>query len=493
MKVFRISMLILLLAKFACGQYITPGNGVHWNLNDILNNSGGVLTFENDSYFLWSGLTISANDTLNIITDEEIRIQQGVEIKINGILICEPPLKLIIAAMDTTLNFKGLSFDNSDASILRKCHIEFGGGIKLTGSDLLLDSCVIRKNNQSNCTGTLDMINSSPVIQNCMIADNFGPAVLSSANGNSSPRISGNTLLRNCSTNLNMPQINLGTSAAGDTIRIAGNTITGLFDNSGGIAVTTLAGGSVKAIIENNTIENNRYGITAYGMNISTVIKDNLIINNNIQGDPMLGGSGINFWGDQTNISMVSGNEISGNLWGITVQNQAKPNMGQVDPDTLNPGKNLFFDNGNNGVTYALYNNTPNNLFAENNFWGTFDPDTVEMYIFHFPDDPALGLVDYLPIKDFFTGSNSIKHEEPFELTIFPNPADQQIKIILPNDIDTSSEYILQLLDINGRLIFSESFQPDLQNADISFLPRGIFMVRVVATDSVHSGILIKK
>jgi hypothetical protein len=486
-------MLILLLSKFTLGQYITPGDGVHWNLNDILNNSGGVLTFENDSYFLWSGLTISANDTLSIITDEEINIQQGVEIRINGVLICEPPSQLIIAAIDSTLNFKGLSFDNADASILRKCRIEFGGGIKLIGSDVLLDSCIIRKNNQSNCSGTIDMINSSPVIQNCMIADNFGPAVLSSANGNSSPLITGNTMLRNCSTNLNMPQINLGTSAAGDTIRITENTITGLFDNSGGIAVTTLAGGSLKAIIEGNTIENNRYGITAYGMNISTFIKDNVIINNNIQGDPMLGGSGINFWGDQTNISIVSGNEISGNLWGITVQNQARPNMGQVDPDTLNPGKNLFFDNGNNGVIYALYNNTPNSLFAENNFWGTFDPDTVEMYIFHLPDDPALGLVDYLPIKDFFTGTNPVKFERSSGLTIFPNPADHQVKIIFPDALGASSKCIFQVLNMNGRLIFAESLQANHQDLDISFLPCGIFQVRLISRDSVHSGTLIKK
>jgi hypothetical protein len=493
MKNIRIIILSVFITQSAFAQYYTPGTGIHWNLDDVVINSGGIMTFENNKYYLWDGLILSLNDTISIMTDEELRIAAGIEVKIYGSLICDPPNSLIIAAMDTTTHFKGMSFDNSDGSSLQKCNIGFGGGIKLIDSDIMMDSCLIRKSDQSNCTGTIDMIHSNPVIQNCRIYDNMGPAILSAANGSSSPQITANQLLQNCSANLNMPQINLGTSSPADSIRIIGNTITGLYDNAGGIAVATLAGGTIKAIIDGNTIQNNRYGITAYGMNIYTRINDNLITDNDIQGDPMLGGSGINFWGDQTNISFVSGNEISGNLWGITVQNQAMPNFGQVEPDTLNPGKNLIYDNGNNGVTYALYNNTPNDLFAENNYWGTFDPDTVEDYIFHQPDDPALGFVDYLPIKDYFT---SIAEKEVCKFTylkIFPNPAEEIIYFEFQKDFFTTANLKLNIRNLYGQLLSSADIRSTVTGFDISFLPAGVYIIQVSSGNRDAKNILIKQ
>jgi len=493
MKNFRIIILFAFIAQSAIAQYYTPGTGIHWSLDDIVVNSGGIMTFENNKYYLWNGLIISQSDTISIMTDEEVRIATGIEIKIYGSLICDPPTGLILSAIDTTANFKGLSFDNSDGSSLNKCIIEFGGGIKLVNSDILLDSCIIRKNNQFNCTGTIDMINSNPIVQNCRIFDNMGPAVLSAANGTSSPQIIGNLIFQNCSSNLNMPQINLGSSSSADTIKIVSNLVTGLYENSGGIAVATLAGGSIRAIIEGNTIQNNRYGITAYGMNIYTRIKDNLITDNDIQGDPMLGGSGINFWGDQTNISMVSGNEITGNLWGVTVQNQAMPNLGQIDPDTINPGKNLIYDNANNGATYALYNNTPNDLLAENNYWGTFDPETVESYIFHQPDDPSLGFVDYLPIKDYFTSVAEKKDCIYTPLKIFPNPAKEIVFCEFGEDLFNTVSLKLSIRNLYGQLLFSADLSTTVNGSDISFLPAGVYIIQVSNAKGNAQNILIKQ
>ncbi len=492
MKKIGTVLLVLFITYNSYSQYNTPGTGVSWDLNDIVVNSAGVMTFENGKYFLWNELSISQTDTLYIITDEEIRISGGVGINVQGTFLTQPPTGLKLTAMDSLSNFEGLSFSNSNGSILKKCTIEFGGGISLSSSDITLDSCTIRKNNQMNSTGAIDMINSNPVIQFCRFYDNLGPAVLSAANANSSPQIIGNVLYHNCSSNLNMPQINLGTSSASDTIKIIGNTITGMYDNSGGIAVSTLAGGSIRAVISGNTIENNRYGITAYGMNIFTLIKDNLITDNNIQGDPLLGGSGINYWGDATNISIVTGNEISGNLWGVTVQNQALPNLGKVDPDTLNPGENLIFNNGNSGEIYALYNNTPNDLYAENNYWGTYNIDTVEMYIFHQPDDPSLGFVDYIPIKDFFTGSPAIKSIEPLQLKIYPNPANKTVFIESPANPNNYSSGDVIIYNLFGKLLFKGTLVSFTQGFDISFLSPGLYVLRVTVEGKCYSGMLLK-
>lgn len=493
MKNFRFLIPMILLSHLVVGQYSTPGTGVNWDLADIVSNASGVMTFEGTKYLLWSNLTISQNDTLHVLTDELLQINAGVEINVLGTFLSNPPVLFHISAMDTTAHFKGLYFDNSDGSVIEKCKIEYGGGIKLIDADVTFDSCIIGKHNQANCTGTIDMINSSPVIRNSMIYDNMGPAVLSAANGNSSPQIIDNQLLQNCTSNLNMPQINLGTSSPADSIRIIGNTISGLYDNSGGIAVATLAGGTIRAIIQENLIENNRYGITAYGMNIYTLIFGNQILNNNIQGDPMLGGSGINFWGDQTNQSMISGNEISGNLWGITVQNQALPNLGQVDPDTINEGKNLIYDNGNNGTIYALYNNTPNNLFAENNYWGTFDPEEAESYIFHQPDDPALGFVDYLPIKDYITSIPDQNNDVQTTLEFYPNPAERFIYIESCARESQLKNSELKVINLSGREVLSVELFEGKQAVDVSMLPAGIYLLWL-STEDHHSGqILIKE
>jgi len=229
---------------------------------------------------------------------------------------------------------------------------------------MLIEDCVIRKNDKSNSTGVIDLFHSNPEILNCEIFLNQGPAVLSSATGESSPLISGNYIYHNNTTNQNMPQINLGTSDVEKEIQIINNYIEGNYNMAGGIAVTTLAGGNIECLIKGNTIINNRYGITVYGYNITSVIDSNLIQDNNIQNLPMQGGSGINLWGDVSNNSMISRNTITGNLWGITNTGNAFPNIGQVDPFIVNIGENFIYNNGNGGEIYDLYNNTPNDIFC---------------------------------------------------------------------------------------------------------------------------------
>ena len=402
-------ILALIIAFTAIGlkaQYTTPGTGVTWDMNDLVTNSGGAAINYEDGYLIESDINISLNDTIRLLSNEVIYFSEATLIKVIGVFQADPPDQIVFTAKDTLVNYKGFRFEDSDVSYLKHCIVEFGGGIDILDSDLLIENCLIWKNDKSNSTGAIDLFHSSPIIQYCDIRLNKGPAVLSGATSECSPFISGNTIYRNNTENTNMPQINLGTSDANSEIYIHDNNIEGFYDQVGGIAITTLAGGNLEAVIEGNLIINNRYGITAYGGNINSVISNNYIQDNNIQGDPMLGGSGINYFGDLTNQSLVSENTISGNLWGITIQNQAVPNLGQVDADTVNIGENYFYNNGNGGELYALYNNTPNDLFAQNNFWGSMNVDSVEAVIFHQPDDATLGLVNYLPLMDTTTTSD---------------------------------------------------------------------------------------
>ncbi|MEZ5196528.1 MAG: T9SS type A sorting domain-containing protein [Bacteroidales bacterium] len=352
----------------------------------------------------------------------------------------------------------------------------------------MIEECVIRMNDKSNSTGAIDLFHSNPHILNCEIILNQGPAILSGANTESSPTISGNYIYHNNTTNQNMPQINLGTSDPETAIEIINNHIEGNYTMVGGIAVTTLAGGTIECIIQGNTIINNRYGITCYGFDINSIIDNNIIRDNNIQNQPMQGGSGINYWGGVSNTSLVSRNTISGNLWGITVTGDALPNLGQVEPDTINIGKNYFYNNGNEGVIYDLYNNSPNDIFAENNHWGTYNLDTIEMHIFHQPDDPSLGYVDYLPVKDYITEVPDKFYSDTENVLLYPNPAMDHFYI----DFDVE-EYRVSIFNYIGKKVLSDWISNPSEAIDISSLPKGVYVVEVKREENLWVGKLIRQ
>ena len=477
MKILGLLAILIFLCFPAFSQYETPGTGINWELNDLVSNSSGAVTFQEGVYFFNEDILVSVQDTFEILTDEVIKIDQGKLFTVNGVLLADPPTGITFTAIDTTQNFLGFRFEESSASLMNKCKIEFGGGIKLIESDMIFENCILRKNNVENSTGAINLFHSSPLISYSDFHLNKGPAIMSGANSESSPKIYFNTISHNNILNQNMPQINLGTSQANDSIWIVGNTIQGFYDNAGGIAISTLAGGNLKCVIQGNIIVDNRYGIAVYGNDISSVIEDNIILDNNIQGDPMQGGSGINFWGNETNVSLVSKNTISGNLWGVTIQGTAQPNLGQIEQDSVNIGKNLIFENGNEGEIYALYNNTPNDIFAENNYWGSYNIDTVEINIFHQPDDASLGFVDYLPIKDYVTDVPELQIDSGFSFEIYPNPASNFIKLTFYGDENLSRE--ISIFNSTGKNVKNFPSESHEFILDISSLPEGLYFIGI--------------
>ena len=397
-KIFIFLALFLISESYA--NYTTPGTGVSWNLDSLVNNSSGSVTVSGSDYLFNDTLTISSSDTIKILSNVIMKFKTGVFIDINGILIVNPPDSAKITAQDTTLKFLGLKFEDlSDGSILKKLIMEYGNAIRMLDCNILIDSCTLRYNTLSSSfsSGAISFFRSNSIVSNCRIFRNRRAAIVSGANIASSPQILNNVIYENNSDNANVPQINFGATGSAPMV-IRGNVITGLFTNCGGISFLPV-GSIPNAIIENNIITHNRYGIAIAGGNSNIYINNNIIDSNNIQGDPNLGGSGINFNGSATQNSIVTRNIIRGNLWGITVQSTAKPNMGDLSsPDTTDVGLNQIYGNGNSGQIYDLYNNTVDSLKAENNFWGTPDLDSVEAHIFHKPDNASLGKVDYLPV-----------------------------------------------------------------------------------------------
>lgn len=397
---FLVIAALIVFPFISSAQYITPGNNLNLTLDELVNTSSGVVTFVDGAYQINSAFTLSATDTLRIDQEAIVRIASGIRPQIYGTIISDPESGYVhFTAIDTTSsskNYKGFRFDDSPSNVFRNTIFTYGGGIQLIGTEALFEYCTFRKNGSSNVSAVITYSSCSPIIRYCSFIENARAAIGSGANVNGSPRIMYNVFIHNTTDNSNRPQINLGPGAA-DSIYIVGNYIEGFYTRAGGIGISNLmAIGSTKVVVRDNYVINNRFGYTQIGVNIFGHIVDNYFIDNNIENSPALGGSGVNFLtSGEGNTAIVKRNVIKGNLWGATIQGNANPQFGTED----DPGENVFYENGNSGITYALYNNTPLNVTAIGNYWGTNDPNVAEDYIFHKPDDATLGLVTYMPIK----------------------------------------------------------------------------------------------
>ncbi len=437
---------ISLLGFLAQAQYISPGNNLSLSLDDLVSASGGVVSYHENAYQINDAFTLSATDTLRINEAAIIRIAAGIRPEFFGTLISNPAEGHVhFTAIDTSstaANFKGLRFSDSPANLMRNTIVSHGGGIQLISSEALFEYCTFRHNGSSNVSAAITYSSCSPIIRFCYFIENERSAIGSGANVMGSPEIMHNILIRNTSDNSNRPQINLGPGAE-DSLYIVGNYIEGHYDMAGGIGISNLmASGTTKAVIRNNYIVGNRYGFAQIGDQISAFIADNHFIDNDIQNEPNLGGSGLNFQGAaNSNTAIVRRNYISGNLWGITLQGTANPEFGTEDIH----GQNVIFNNGNGGQTYALYNNTQKDVSAIGNYWGTNNPDEAENYIFHQPDQGDLGLVSYLPIHSLEPLINLFmfaKSDNPgLEADVYGeiNQETHTIEVSVPPSVDISN------------------------------------------------------
>jgi hypothetical protein len=403
-KIFYSFLLTLLLTTCALANYETPGTGVHFTLDDLVTFSGGAVTFSDGTYFVNDTVKISTNDMLYIYNNAVVKFAPSTFLSVFGTLLVNPPDSVLFTAADLGLGFLGVRVDSSNTSVVRKLTFEYATSFRLNDCSILIDSCTFRYNNHQTSTtfgnGAVSLFRARPLITNSLFFENKRAAIQGGSNVANVPVITGNTFIGNNTNNLNVPQINMGATGV-DTVYILNNQILRASTNSGGIGFLPI--GNVNAVVKGNIIKNNRYGITFNGgSNINALISYNEIDSNNTQGDPMVGGSGIAFTGGSSTShqnSIVTGNLIRWNLWGVTIQGGSRPNLGNItNADTLDDGKNYFFENTNSSTPWIdLYNNSVDTIYAQNNYWGTEDTLVMEERIFHFNDNPALGPVIFMP------------------------------------------------------------------------------------------------
>ena len=445
-------------------QWTSPGNGTTYTLDDLVEISGCVSFDPQIFYYFISGdITISANDKLYINRNDGliyITFANDYTITIKGSMEAmgqDEEHYLPIGMGSGHLRFE----DASDPSFLSYCWFGEMNGIQIINSDVTFDTCRFHYFYSQQQSSAVNCMNCDPVFTNCEFYSNEGAAIGSPANGQASPQILNCQFTNNVTSNANQPQINLG-PGANDTIRIVNCTIEGGgHDMSGGITIADLMNtGDTKILLKDNVVKNNRYGYNQQGYNLSSVIVGNQFIDNNLETNPMNGGSGIRIYGmDSNNKATMRGNIITGNLWGITAINAFDIDLGTED----DWGYNQIHDNGNGGVVYDLYNNSTCDIMAVGNYWGTTDIQEIEDHITHQNDDPSLGLVTFVPfLEDDGMGESNITAFE-----VWPNPAQGRFTV-----------------EGKGKMTITNALGQTLLNCEIDgkesiALPQGLYFVKI--------------
>lgn len=409
-------------------QWISPGDGTTYTLTDLAEIGCVHHDYANSVYSIMTDITISATDKLYINGNDEpnslLFNENDLTLTIKGAMVVEGTedshyyIGMPVYAEHGHIRFE----DASEPSHFSRCYFADLSGIQISGSDVTFDDCQIIGFNTFSQSSAISFSNCNPIFTNCSFRNNQGVAISSPANGQGSPQIVNCNFENNVTSNANQPQINLG-PGSNDSIRIVGCTIEGGNNMVGGIAIADLmANGATKVLIQNNYIANGSFGYDQEGIHISSIIEGNQIVNNSHTDNPMVNGSGINLYGvDENNKAIIRNNIITGNLWGVTVFYAGDANLGTED----DWGHNVIHGNGhvyNYGASYGifdLYNNSAYDITAVGNYWGTIDEQEIEEHITHQFDDPSLGLVNYIP----FSTEDAIEEAENTAFDVWPNPA----------------------------------------------------------------------
>ncbi len=422
MKYFYI---FLLSSSLMFAQFTTPNTGVEWNIDDLVVNSGGVVTGAFPNYTVTAKVFVSANDKVIIPAGAVIiftAVSAGFEI--NGIFQAvgneNDSIIFTSSVPDSTGYYDGFRFNENtiaNASIIKYAKIFYA----TYGMRCISASPVLAHSHLYKCGRGVQLSSSNATIYNNIIERSYEYGITMTLG--SSPLIENNSIIKNNTRGVSaLNQISIGLQGNNSPV-IKNNIIEGGESiPTGGISLWVSGASSFSnAIIEENEIFNNSFGITLYSTSnglINAIVRDNIIYNNNINPNTLTSGSGINVNGSPFNQPVITRNTIFGNWWGVTIQNGTtvqpgpQPNLGNVfNADTTDDGLNKIFGNIQGTETFDLYNNCTNNIMAQNNDWGVYDSVSIEQNIFHKVDNSNHGLVIFMPFH--------VPDEIPVELISF--------------------------------------------------------------------------
>jgi hypothetical protein len=411
MRIFLITVLLLSINLFA--QYTTPNTSVVWNLDSLVQYSGGTVTGSFPNYNINGKITVSTNDRIVIQPGSKVTFTATTGgFDVNGIFqaigTSSDSILFTATVPDSQGYYEGFRFNanpQSNQSAIKFSRIYYADyGMRCVDASPEISNSYLYK-----CLRGVQLSNSNATIKNNVIERSYEYGITLTLG--SSPLIEGNHLIKNNTRATSaMNQISIGLQGNNSPI-IRNNIIEGGESIlTGGISLWVSGSTAFSnSIIEGNTIFNNSFGITLYSTSngiINAVVRNNTIYNNKINPNTQTSGSGININGSPFNQPLIKQNRIYGNWWGITIQNgttvQAgpQPKLGNIEnADTTDDGQNIIYGNFQGSDIFDLYNNCTNDIFAQNNDWGVYDSVSIEQHIFHKVDNSAHGLVKFIPFS----------------------------------------------------------------------------------------------
>ena len=466
--------LLIVLVSNVNAQWTSPGNGTTYNIDDLIEVSEGCVVWNesNQQYRIENDVTISANDKLDV--NHSLYFGNNVTLTIKGSIdaINTDDYYWLAFSGNSGVNGRIRLEDATGPCVFRRSNITQLDGIQIIESEAVFTDCHFHTFRCEQQSAVVNCMNCDPVFTNCEFDNNNGSAISSPANGQTSPQITDCIFFLNLSNN---PHINLGPGSE-DSIRIVNCTIHWGDEMAGGISIADLMDtGNTKILLKNNDINHNRYGYNQQGYHLSSTIIGNTFDQNNLETNPMNGGSGISIYGmDENNKAYIRNNVITKNLWGITVINAADVDLG-IEDDW---GNNIIHDNGhitNYGMDFTyfdLYNNSANDIMAVGNYWGTTDIQEIEDHITHQNDDPNLGLVNYIP----FLEEDGVNESDIIAFEVWPNPvSDATFTLTLENTMPSE----LVIYNVNGQMVKTQRIDNQTNIINVESLGSGVYFVEI--------------
>ena len=360
--------------------------------------NGDLIISEGETLLFGGSSTMEVNGNLTI-TNATIGAAPGSEGTAKGFRMYKEGASATITG--STFNYVGINYGNGTEE----------GCLTVTG-------CTFNNHNSKGGNAVINFTSLSKgnLVQDCTFENPTLSAVASGANVACGITIKDNIINKPTTSARLYPGINMSATGPYDIV-IDGNQVHGAAETtrSGGIALACLLGNPPTGTlyVTHNFVENCSYGITLTGPGEVRMI-NNTVLNNKYISDPDLGGSGLNITCNSANViakAYMQGNHIEGNVWGITVIGNVDINagyLGDAKDIEYNPGENVFINNGNtkyaNGIDpegefqrWDLYNNSPNTVYAQNNYWYVAKDSTPRVTVFDIADDPSKGEVIYSP------------------------------------------------------------------------------------------------
>lgn len=458
-------LLLICLAGAARADWHSPGTGIQMNADSLVALSGGAVTGSNGVYQIHQSLFIEQSDLLVLGSDSllfqdtagQLKIEVYGSLQGNG----EIGDSLVFTSPGATPgDWFGLVFrDTDDTSQFQLDYtvVEYGTrSLDAVDAAVQVSRSCIRYSSEV----AVDLTESHSTILLCELYGHQQRVFNMTLS--SSPLIESNLLYSNNLENSSpYPHISIGLQGINSPL-ILNNTILGGSSQSGGIAIWA----NSQALIEENYIEGCGYGILCYQAGADPEIRNNTLVDNTANADTLMWGFGIACNGP--NSPLIAGNRIRGHHYGLAITGGASPNVGNVDNiDPDDDGENEFLGNGVSHP-YELYNNNAQPVMAQNNWWGTSDPDSVELKIIHQVDNPAYGLVTFTPFMETWGVASEQNVPEPTSLLTlmpaYPNPFNPTTTI--EYTIAVPGKATVSVYNIQGQLV------DVIQN---EFLPAGLY------------------